>query len=76
VQNISANFLSHLLHKKRHFQYAFDDHVSAIHVFTKQTFRAAEKAPLPPPPTMLCRGWDNSGVFYPEAVSLTLALKQ
>jgi two-component SAPR family response regulator len=36
--------------KKRHFQWAFDENMSVIHVFIKQIFRAAEKAPLSPAP--------------------------
>jgi hypothetical protein len=35
-------------HYKWHFQYAFDDKLSAIHVFLKQIFRAVELAPSSP----------------------------
>jgi hypothetical protein len=31
--------------KKRHFQCAFDDNVSAMHIMNQQTFRVAGKAP-------------------------------
>jgi hypothetical protein len=44
--------------------------------FIKQIFRVTEKAPFSPASsTVLCRGWDNSGSFQPEAVSLVMALK-
>jgi hypothetical protein len=37
-------------HKKRYFQCKLDDNVSAIHVFIKQIFIAAETAPISPAP--------------------------
>jgi hypothetical protein len=61
----------------RHFQCSFDDNVSAIHVFTDQILRAADKAPsASPSPTVMCRGGASSRSFYPEAVSLVMSLKQ
>jgi hypothetical protein len=59
------------------FQFAFDDNLSATHVFTKQIFRAGELAPpFPLPLTGLCRGWDSSSSFQPQAVALVMAMKQ
>jgi hypothetical protein len=48
IKNASANFLFQGFYIKRHFDCAFDDNLSVIHVFIKQIFRAAEKAPPSP----------------------------
>jgi hypothetical protein len=47
-----------------------DYNVSATHIFTKHTFRAAESTPLSLSPTVLCKGWGNTGCFQLQAVAL------
>jgi hypothetical protein len=47
--------------------------MSVIHDFTKQIFRAAEKAP--PPPKVLRRRWGSSGSFQPKVVSLVFGFE-
>jgi hypothetical protein len=46
--------------------------VSATHIFNKQIFSAAEKAPPPPFTTMMWREWGNVGSFQPQALALVL----
>jgi hypothetical protein len=49
----------------RHFQCAFEDNVSALHVFIKQIFRAEEKAPLTLPPPNSAEPVDGVALFVP-----------
>jgi hypothetical protein len=54
-----------------------NDNMTVIHVFIKQIFSAADKAPpLLAPPTVPRMGWGSSGSLQPEAVSLVMAMKQ
>jgi hypothetical protein len=47
-----------------HFQWAFDDNVSVIHVFIKQIFRAALKVPTHPPPPFPPQSCAGGGVVW------------
>jgi hypothetical protein len=83
IKNASQNiltsfFVSRVSKKNVIFSVLYDDNVSATHVFMKQIFRTAEKAPPSPshpPPTVLCKGWGSSGSFQPPAVALVMVLK-
>jgi hypothetical protein len=50
-------------HYKRHFQRAFDDNLSATHVFIKQIFRAIKVASPSPIPPQGCAGVGKKWLF-------------
>jgi hypothetical protein len=72
LRHVKTHFVTVALWRKYNFQWVFDDNMSVIQVY----FRTAEKAlRSPAPPPVLCRVWDSSGSFQPEAVSLVMSLK-
>jgi hypothetical protein len=51
-------------YKKRNFQRAFDENLSVTHVFIKQIFRTADKAPsFPAPPHSAAQGVGYKWIF-------------